>query len=500
VEINKNNVGRGAAYLYIEAISLMFSGYIYWLILSKIATSSDIGLSSTVISLALIFMTTASFGIPIGIQRYIAQHLVSNNVENMKVMLRSSLLIMTVGIVVSSLIMYQFADSLYGNFKINIGITYLSILIMSISTVSGLVRAIIVPSLETKIITTSSIISTIVKISLTIVLIFSGFGVLGILIGYLSYPVTSLAMLLPSIKRSIGINKYQLFIINLSKWISFDVAKLVIRSSISFWIPNVINIIGSQLGTVSVFVSNGANDAGIYFIAFSVVTGITLVLTVFSTIAYPALSAMTDARKRAVWRIIKLSLIITLPLSNILLFYGGDILNLFGKNYTEGFFILIILLLSVIPTSLIVGVTALSYSYNNNRQVLMLGLSTSLPRTALYPILVPFFHGEGAALSFVVGSMAGCLIALYYSNKMGLKISWKSICLIAVIPVIIVIPFKIIELNYIISIIIALIISYIGLYRFKILDKEDVGDIARILPPSVTSVAQSIVSRFTHKT
>ncbi|MDN5867585.1 MAG: hypothetical protein L0H55_09325 [Candidatus Nitrosocosmicus sp.] len=41
-----------------------------------------------------------------------------------------------------------------------------------------------------------------------------------------------------------------------------------------------LNTIDSQLGTISVFLAVSSNNAGVYFIAFSIVTGITLITTV----------------------------------------------------------------------------------------------------------------------------------------------------------------------------------------------------------------------------
>jgi O-antigen/teichoic acid export membrane protein len=74
--------------------------------------------------------------------------------------------------------------------------------------------------------------------------------------------------------------------------------KSLLIVSMTLWIPSVIAIIGYQLGTIVVFGSRGAYQAGLYFVALSIVTGISLVMTVLSTIALPAISAISDGRKR----------------------------------------------------------------------------------------------------------------------------------------------------------------------------------------------------------
>ena len=73
VVMNNNSVGKGVAYLYIESITMLFSGYIYWLIISKITDPAIIGTSSTVISVVTIFVSIASIGVSGGIQRFIGK-------------------------------------------------------------------------------------------------------------------------------------------------------------------------------------------------------------------------------------------------------------------------------------------------------------------------------------------------------------------------------------------------------------------------------------------
>src|SRR5690606_22358958 len=81
----------------------------------------------------------------------------------------------------------------------------------------------------------------------------------------------------------------------------------IFMAGTSFWIPGIVNTIGSQLGTILVLLSAGATQAGIYFLSFSIVTAIITINSVLSTIAYPTISSMVDGRKSAVWRFVKVS-------------------------------------------------------------------------------------------------------------------------------------------------------------------------------------------------
>ena len=190
----------------------------------------------------------------------------------------------------------------------------------------------------------------------------------------------------------------------LSQKLSFSKSiRLILVASIAGWIPNLISIIGSQLGVIVVNGSQGANQAGLYFIAFSIVAALLGIMSVLSAITYPALSAMYDGRKRLAWRMLKLTLIIILPASSSIMFYSKDIMQIFGQHYVEGYSSLEILVISVLPTSVAGFITVLVYSYGNYKQVMAIGLALTIPRVASYFILVPFYGGVGAGYRFCFG-------------------------------------------------------------------------------------------------
>jgi O-antigen/teichoic acid export membrane protein len=495
--MNKNAVGRGVAYLYIEAITMMFSGYIYWLILSKITSPSVIGTSSTAISFITIFMTVALIGVGGGIQRFLGKSLVEKKIENTRGLINSALLIVGTGILISSIVILVFKDWIYYSFKIDLFLSVVSILIMGLSTMAGLLRSILIPSLKIKVIAISSILSTIIKILVTVILVLIGTGVIGILMGFMISSILTSIILTVEIKKTYY---NSLTRNNKTNVISlFHSTKDIVIASMGFWIPGVITSIGSQLGTIFVFISNGANHAGVYFISFSIVTGLSMIMSVLSTIAYPAISSMKDGRKRAIWRLIKVSLIITLPISNIIIFYSSEIMQLFGSNYTTGASNLDILLLSIFPTSLISGIGILVYAYGNNRLFLVIGLFTSIPRTLLYFIFVPIFGGNGAALTYTMGSIIGCIVSLIIANKMGLKIFWKQIILISIIPTILIIVLRYSGLNYIIGLCVSLVISYILFLKLRIIDTEEIQDISKILPEKIANPLVNLIIKISNK-
>ncbi|HYG00338.1 MAG TPA: polysaccharide biosynthesis C-terminal domain-containing protein, partial [Candidatus Saccharimonadales bacterium] len=257
----------------------------------------------------------------------------------------------------------------------------------------------------------------------------------------------------------------------------FTATKDILVASTTFWIPSIITTVGSQLGTITVFLAAGSGNAGVYFISFSIVTGIMVIASVLSSIAYPTISALKDGKKRATWRLIKISLLLTIPISNILMFYPADILSLFGSDYATGASTLQILSLSSLPTCIATAIGVLFYSYGNNGKFLLLGLVTSIPRVILYFLFVPTLGGDGAALSYLIGSVAGAIISLLYAQKINMRVSYRQIVTLFMVPVIIAIPLEFVDFNSVVSIFIILILSYLVFIILKLVDSQDIGDL-----------------------
>jgi len=177
------------------------------------------------------------------------------------------------------------------------------------------------------------------------------------------------------------------------------------------------------------------------------------------------------------------------------MFFAGDILQLFGKSYTEGSLALQILMLSMLPLIVGGGVRTLVYAYGNFRQVLFIGLGLNLPRIILYFILVPIYGVSGAALSFTIGSIVGFIVSLIFARKVGLEIYAKDLMIIFAIPTGLSFVLSNLEIHFILSIIIILSVSYLAYLRIGILTKEDLNDSLTILPQKISVPTLKVLNK-----
>lgn len=479
--MSKDKVRSGAAYLYIETASSMVSSYVFWLVMSKITSSSVIGTSSAMISFASIVTALATMGVPTSVQRFLGKSMIEKSEEYTSTYIKAAFIVVVFSTLICSTSIYMSKDWIYTVFKINFDLIIVSILLIASSVIRYLFRYIIIASLSTEVLVLTSILPTILRFAVAIILIFLGTGAYGLTIGYTMFPLIGTMTLIPSILKYLRPSSSYKIEISLLKAI-----KNILIAGMANWIPNVLGTLGSQLGTIVVLGSQGASQAGVYFIALSIFTAISTGMSVIFSITYPVTSGMKDGRKRFTNRVINLSLYISLPISSALVFYSKEIMSLFGPQYIHGAASLEILMLSMLPTAVMSGISTLCYSYRNYKQVLIIGLATSIPRMFFYFVLVPLYPESGAALSNTAGAVLGFAASVLIAKQIQMPIAWRDITLIFGIPTAVGFLIGLSGLWYIIGILLILICSYILYLKTRIIQRLDVEDLLGILPPGIS--------------
>ena len=118
----RNEVGKGAIYLYIQLISSMVSGYIFLILLARITTTEIIGTFSLVVSISEIFANIAIIGLPDSIQKFVGKSFLQHNQADAKVFVKISFIFLSVGVVASCLVTILVKDWLSSVFGIGFGL------------------------------------------------------------------------------------------------------------------------------------------------------------------------------------------------------------------------------------------------------------------------------------------------------------------------------------------------------------------------------------------
>ncbi len=453
----------------------MFSGYIFWFILSKFTSPDVIGIAATVVSICGIFITVSSLAIQNGLQRFLGKSFARHETADANVLIKSSFFLITIGIAASGIFIIVAQNWIEKTFGIDYSLVFIAIALIASTCYYRLFRSATIASLKTRMLPITMGISTIVKISLALILIYFGAEAFGILVGITSFEILASILL--------GINL--LILVQTKKKPNvriFESMKRLLPASIPMWIPTLITAFGTHLGTIVVFGSQGASQAGVYFIAFAITSAIFALVNAPLVIAFPKLSGMEYGRKRFAWGVTKISLVVFLPLAFSLIFYSKEILSLFGESYVDGSLTLEILLFSIFPLILMGGIRTLTYAYGNYIHVLAIGIAMSIPRIILYFILVPILGGDGAAISFTAGSLIGLALSILIAKKIGFKIFFKDLLVIVAIPIGLSWALSYFEIYYFVGIPIIIIASYILFLKMKIITKNELEYSMEVLP------------------
>jgi hypothetical protein len=117
----------------------------------------------------------------------------------------------------------------------------------------------------------------------------------------------------------------------------------------------------------------------------------------------------------------------------------------------------------------------------------------------LYLILVPWFGGTGAALSFTLGSVFGLIATVVISKKIGMVIFWKEIAKMAAVPLVLAFFFSSFEFHPILGILLSIVASYVIYLKLMLIDRIDVQDYLHILPTSLANPLIRVVDTIASK-
>lgn len=479
---NRKKITHGAAYLYADNIAAMVSGYVFWLVLSRLTTPDVIGTAAAALSLSTIVATIINLGIPISVQRFLGKMFVTQRYGEARQYISAAIILLSVMVVVTILALSIFGEFLMSISQIEFSVQFIVIVLALIifSAFGRLFRGIIIASLRTKILATATLVSTVVKFVISILLIFLGTEAVGLLIGLASFFIVETIIT--------GFTVLSLFNRNrVDKTEESRIQKIrqVLAGGMPTWIPALITSFGVQLGTLLVFGWQGASEAGFYYIAYSIYAALAAIINVIFSITFPVLSAMDSGHHGFSWKVIKFSLILSLPFSFTLIFYPEQILSLFGEQYERASNSLIILIVSLVPITITGGITNLLYARGSYRQALIIGIAASLPRAILYFLLVPFYGGLGSAIVFTIGSIIGLATAVILIRSSDMKISWREIFLISFIPIVIPFVYSVAPISHIMGIPLSILTAYLIYFRLNLPTRSEMKGALSALPSRV---------------
>jgi O-antigen/teichoic acid export membrane protein len=163
-----------------------------------------------------------------------------------------------------------------------------------------------------------------------------------------------------------------------------------------------------------------------------------------------------------------------MPVSVGFLLFPGDFLGIIGNEYPSASTALAIFMISL-PFSILTEIIYYyAYAKGDNRSLLLLGLSGNLPRVFLYFLLVPVLGLNGSAIAYAIGTGIQMIFSVKLAKSYSMKLEPKFYIIVSLIPIIIGIPFVILDLNFIGSIIAILLITMVLYIKLSYIKKKEI--------------------------
>lgn len=469
---------RNSAWLYISNLFSTLIGYLYWLFASRIVDPNAIGSAVAVISLSGVFNSILSLGLATGIQRFLGFAYGKKDTKLLSDYFWSALLFSVLLSILGAVILGLLAilNIGVGKFSIIQLLFAISLLLLGGGTWNQIFNALFISTLRAKYSAITGVTSSLLRLIVGLHLVYRGFGDIGIIAGYLAASITSDVINLYLVTRIPTIREFR-------PSLSIEILKDIIKAGLVSWLPTFLTLISQWAGFLGAYTIVGEYQTGLYYIAFAIASAIYAIPLTILNFMLPVLSGITQNKEDMLYKAIRLSLIISVPIVAIVTAYPQSVLSLLGTQYVQASDILLVLTLATLTIPLLSGVTNLVYAEGKYIQVLTIGLTTNIPRLILYPVLANIYQEIGIAWSYLIGFLMGFVTSIIVAYKNRFKPPWREYAIASLgIP-----PTYLLRISLPLTVVapLALIIDMLIYMKFQLLMKSDVIEIIETFMPGV---------------
>lgn len=312
-----------------------------------------------------------------------------------------------------------------------------------------------------------------------IIVTFTDFALTGIAIAYIIANFIALVYELYALKKHTILPK-----------LSFDFSfyKVLLKAGLPFALTGLFYSIYYSIDLVMITQFSTTYATGLYNSAYKLIIVLTLFYTIYSSVIFPVMSKLfkneKDLLNFSFNKSIKYLTLVTIPISVFTMFYGYDLIGIYGAEYIEAGGVLKILIWTVCflfvngACSLILNASHQEYSVTKIYTI------AALFNIVLNLFLIPKYSVYGASFSTVLSEILILILELYMLKKINQlpdRHLIYDIIKICVASTILGIVLYALNLNLWIAMIVSIIVYFIAIFILRIIDNDDKLIIKQIL-------------------
>lgn len=385
-------------FLFLDNFIVSAGGWLYWLIISKLTTASEIGIAITVYSLVILITSIMHLGIE--------YPLLKNSIIPGSRVLGTSLAMESVLSLGSIAIVFVAVNTLYEESIREF--TWISIALLILITIENVLRFGLLGISNSRIVLILDLIGQGIKLPIGFLLVYFSFGAFGMLLAYLLEAIFVTCASLYFAKKSFN---FQLGNVKYFKEIFKD-ALMNTPSKLSKMIIIMLSIVLLSFLHVSNF------DIGIFYVALM----ISIVATSFaSSMAYMVIPSSSMLKKDLSLSSLRISLSLTAPIVVALLVVPKSILSLIGPEYENAEILLFVLSISIIPASVTVNIISMLNNLGKSKMLVLNGILQMIAFFVSFSFLVPTYGTLGMAYSILIAYLSSCLLLLFLTDHKSFR-------------------------------------------------------------------------------
>ena len=383
-------VGQGIL-LFIDQIVVSITNWLYWIIISRLASTSEIGQATSVYSLVLLIATVSQIGLEYPLLKKSSLH-------------RSQILgtALAIELIISSgsiaaIIFLANTDMYHAALA---GYVLVAVAFLVLSPISFTARFALLGISNARSVLVFDIAATSAKFLTAYILLSMGFGVFGILFSFMIASLVSAITMLLFAGRRLSLKPVR------------DKARVIeiIKEGLSN-APSKLS--RTMIVTLSVILlapfGISDSDIGIFYIALTIsVVGAGLA----SSMSFTVIPASTELKADLSSGSLRIGLSFTVPVIAALVVAPRDILGIIGMEYAAAHTILLVLSVSILPVAIMMNAISKFNNSGEQRKIIAIGLIQIAGFLMSFVVLVPYYGSLGAAYSILIAYSASSAYAL----------------------------------------------------------------------------------------
>ena len=389
-------VGQGIL-LFIDQILVSVTNWLYWIVVSTLASTSEIGQATSVYSLVFLISTVSQIGLEYPLLKKASLH--RSQILGTALSIE---LIITSGSIAA--IMFLANTDIYHS---SLGqYVYLAIALLVLSPIGFVGRFALLGISNARNVLVFDLAATIAKFLTAYILLSMGSGVFGILFSFvIASLVAAVTMILIAGRRlSLRPPRDKGRVIEVLKEGASNAPSKLSRTMI---------ITLSVILLAAYGISD--SDIGTFYIASMIsIVGAGLA----SSMSFTVIPASSESKADLSSGSLRIGLSLTAPLIAALIVAPKDILAILGMQYAAAHTVLLVLSTGILPAAIAMNAISKFNNSGEQRKIIAIGLVQITGFLASFVILVPYYDTLGAAYSILIAYLASSAFSIYWFERL----------------------------------------------------------------------------------